>query len=160
MFLILTCIFYTFCKKKCWWLCFYNGWDSLVIGTAGKISRYEVNRKESVNGVIHDNATACFMFGWKFIGKSPVYQEQVNKCGAFQTVSHSTWLVQKLHSRSLHILFSSSPPPAHCSRHLVSRTSLSALLEPWLLHIMRWKDRRRSRTLARVAQKAGKSAES
>lgn len=46
------------------------------------------------------------------------------------------FLVQELHSRNLKILFSSSPLPAHCSRHLVSCTSSSALLEHRLLHII------------------------
>ena len=38
--------------------------------------------------------------------------------------------------KNLHILFSSSPPPAHCLRHLVSCISSSDLSEHQLLHII------------------------
>lgn len=127
---------------------FHNKWDHLVNRTAGKISRFEKwpekkkkkeLRKCKKRDRLHDSVRHVCEFS---------VSEWV-----FPSVSRSTWHFQKLHSRSLHILSSSSPLPAHCSRHLVPRTSSFALLEHWLLHIMRWKDHWRSRTLVRVAQK-------
>lgn len=110
--------------------CKQDSWENLQV--------WKVTRKCKSET---DYMTVCFTF---------VNSVYLNECFL---VSRSTWHFEKLHSRSLHILSSSSPLPAHCSRHLVPRTSSSALLEHWLLHITRWKDHWRSRTLVRVAQK-------
>lgn len=110
---------------------FHNKWDHLVNRTAGKISRFE--KCENARNET-DYMTVCVTF---------VNSVSLNECflachgplDTFRSCTQEASTSFPLHHRCL---------PTACD---------TSFLEHWLLHIMRWKDHWRSRTLVRVAQK-------